>query len=194
MLRARKRRAYDWGLRYFFTALLLLVPVAGLGLGLALPWKETTLLLAQLENVYGLLALLGVVTLAILGMLYKIVPFLVWYASYSKAIGRFKVPAVADMYSARWQAAGFWPYLTGLGALAVAAAIESETTVRVGAALLLLSLAAYAVNLGKILRHLWRPSLEPLSALRSPAPAIAPAAMPPATLRTPLSLTLEKTA
>jgi hypothetical protein len=193
MLRARKRRAFDWGLRYFITALTLLVPLAGLGLVLALPWSEATPLLAQLENVYGLVALLGVVTLAILGMLYKIVPFLVWYASYSKAIGRYKVPAVADMYSARWQAAGYWPYLIGLGTLAVAAAVESEAGVRWGVVLLLLSLAAYAVNLARIFRHLRQPSLEPLAPQRSAgrAGAQAPAAKPIA--RPPIQLTLETT-
>jgi hypothetical protein len=188
MLRARKRRSYDWGLRYFFTALVLLAPLAALGIALALPWRETTELLAQLENVYGLIALLGVVTLAILGMLYKIVPFLVWYASYSKAIGRHKVPAVADMYSARWQAVGYWPHLLGLGVLCGAAAMQSEVGVRVGAGLLLASLAAYAVNLAKILSHLLRPKLEPLPLPHRPAPNATPPRVEATRRRAPLPI------
>ncbi len=44
--------------------------------------------LGQLENAYGFLGLLGFVTLAIIGMLYKIVPFLVWFRWYSGRIGR----------------------------------------------------------------------------------------------------------
>ena len=66
---------------------------------LAWPHLPLTMLTAQLENVYGFLAFIGVVTFAILWMLYKVVPFLVWYASYSKAIGRSKVPSLADLYS-----------------------------------------------------------------------------------------------
>jgi hypothetical protein len=102
------------------------------------------------------------VTFAILGMLYKIVPFLVWYASYSKQIGHAKVPAVADMYWPAWQALGFWTYLGGFGALTVATALESEAGVRWSAVLLLASLATFAVNLGRILSHLVRPRIEPL--------------------------------
>ncbi|HVR36759.1 MAG TPA: hypothetical protein VMS21_13000 [Methylomirabilota bacterium] len=48
----------------------------------------------QFENVYGFPGFAGVVTFALLGMLYKIVPFLVWYASYSRAIGRSKAPSL----------------------------------------------------------------------------------------------------
>ncbi len=72
----------------------------------------------QLENVYGLLALVGLVGLAILGMLYKIVPFLVWFHSYSRQIGRAKVPALGEMYSVPLQVAGYWTYLAGLLATA----------------------------------------------------------------------------
>jgi hypothetical protein len=165
MLRARKRRAFDWGLKYFFAAIALLAPLAGLGLVLAWPWAEPTARLAQLENVYGLLALLGVVTLAILGMLYKIVPFLVWYASYGKQIGRAKVPAVADMYWPAWQAAGFWTYAAGLVALVMTTALELEAGVRWSAALLLVSLLTFAANLGRILSHLAWPRIEPLTPL-----------------------------
>ena len=35
---------------------------------------------------------LGVVSFAIIGMFYKIIPFLVWYGSYSRQIGLRKVP------------------------------------------------------------------------------------------------------
>jgi hypothetical protein len=163
MLRARKRLTLDWGLNYFLTAVSLLAPLSVLAVVLAWPWRETTPLLAQLENVYGLVALLGVVTFAILGMLYKVVPFLVWYASYSKQIGRRKVPAVADMYSPTWQALGFWTYVAGLLALATTTALQNEPGVRWSALVLLASLAAFAVNLGRILSHGVRPRVEPLN-------------------------------
>src|SRR5690349_11394679 len=92
ILRARRRRPLDWGLRYFLTALAMLAPVSLLGAVLAWPSLPMTTTTAQLENVYGLLAIFGVVSLALLGMLNKIVPFLVWYASYGPAIGRYRVP------------------------------------------------------------------------------------------------------
>ena len=45
----------------------------------------------------GWLLFLGFVTFIIIGHLYKIVPFLVWYQKFSPLIGKQKVPMLADM-------------------------------------------------------------------------------------------------
>ena len=160
ILRARNRRALDWGIRYFLTALALLVPLSILALALSWSRLPVTAFTMQLENIYGLLALAGLVGLAILGMLYKIVPFLVWFHSYSRQIGRVKVPALAEMYSVPLQIAGYWSFLTGLGVLCVATALSHEAGIRWGGGLLALSLAIFAVNMGKILSHFVRPKIQ----------------------------------
>jgi hypothetical protein len=160
ILRARNRRALDWGMRYFLTALVLLVPLSILALALSWSRLPVTAFTMQLENIYGLLALAGLVGLAILGMLYKIVPFLVWFHSYSRQIGRVKVQALAEMYSVPLQIAGYWSFLTGLGVLCVATALSHEAGIRWGGGLLALSLAIFAVNMGKILSHFVRPKIE----------------------------------
>ena len=162
ILRARKRRHLDWGLKYFLTAIALLVPVSGLGLVLAWPGLPATALTVQLETVYGFLALMGVVGLAIVGMLYRIVPFLVWFATYSAAIGRSKVPSLADLYSPTLQGIGFWLYLAGLAATSVAAALGREVGVLIGCGVLLASVLVFVVNMANVLKHLVRPRLEPL--------------------------------
>jgi cbb3-type cytochrome oxidase subunit 1 len=154
ILRARKRKPLDWGMVYFVTAIGILLPVSALALILSWPTLPLNAFTGQLENVYGLLALLGVFTLAILGMLYKIVPFLVWHARYSKQIGRSKVPTLADLYSARLQAFGFAFYCGGLLAVSIATLLANAQAVRWSVALLALSLTCFAVNLGKILAHL----------------------------------------
>jgi len=157
ILRSRKRRSLDWGMTYFVTAMVLLVPVAALGVVLAWPGLPTTALTMQLENVYGFLAFIGVITFAILGMLYKIVPFLVWYASYSKAIGRNKVPALAELSSSTLQAVGYWLFLGGVAVGAAATTLGHERCVRAGSLLLLASIVVFLVNMGRILTHLVRP-------------------------------------
>jgi hypothetical protein len=162
ILRARKRSNLDWGMRYFLTALLLLAPVLVLGVVLAWPGLPATDLTLQLETTYGFLALIGVITFAVLGMLYKVIPFLVWYSSYSKAIGRSKVPALADLYSHALQAAGYWTFLVGLLLTSVATALGHASCVRTGCIVLLASVAIFVVNIGKVLGHLLQPRLEPL--------------------------------
>jgi hypothetical protein len=174
ILRARQRRVLDWGLRHFLVALALLVPTAGLGLTLAWPGLPATGLTTQLETVYGWLGLVGVVSLTVLGFLYKIVPFQVWYHAYARHVGRHRVPALADLYSERLQKIGFALVLGGVVGVAPAAALASTGGVRVAVLVLGLGLLVFAVNLGLVLRHFWRPRLEPLTPLRS-APPAAPA-------------------
>jgi cbb3-type cytochrome oxidase subunit 1 len=162
ILQARKRKALDWGLKTFLTAVALLLPLSILAVVLSWPGLPLTSLTSQLENLYGFLGLLGVVSLAVIGMLYKIIPFLVWYKSYSHEIGRTQVPALADMYSARWQALGYWTYLAALAVTGGGIVSGSESGVRVGCVLLGLSLATLVVNVATMLGHLFSPKLEPI--------------------------------
>jgi hypothetical protein len=161
ILRARKRQVLDGALRQFLTALGLLLPLALLGALLTWPRLPLTALTGQLENLYGFLAIFGVVSLAIIAMLYKVVPFLVWFGRYSTMVGRHKVPALADLYSAAWQRAGFWLYLAGLGATASGIVLASQPLARAGCALLVLSLGALAANMGRIFSHLFHPRPGP---------------------------------
>jgi hypothetical protein len=164
ILRARKRRTLDWGLTYFLTAVGLLAPLSLLALVLSWPTLRLNPFTGQLENAYGFLGLLGVVSFAIVGMLYKILPFLVWYRSYSPHIGRSKVPSLADLYSPRLQAIGYWSYVTGLAGTTVGIVLSHELVVRAGSALLAGSLLVLGANAALILRHLIRPRIEPLGA------------------------------
>jgi cbb3-type cytochrome oxidase subunit 1 len=161
ILRTRTRRVLDWGVRYFLTAIALLAPLSVLGLVLAWPGLPATALTTQLENVYGFLGLFGVVAFAILGMLYKIVPFLVWFCRYRGEIGRAKVPSMAEMYSERLQAAGYWTFGSGLATTSVAIALGHELAVRGGCVLLAASLAVFALNMAKVLSHWIKPRAQP---------------------------------
>jgi hypothetical protein len=170
ILRARRRRVIDWGLRHHLTAQGMLGLVALLGLVLGWPGLPVTMFTAQLETVYGWLGIAGVVSFTVLGFLYKIVPFQVWYHSYSRAVGRAQVPTLADLYSERLQVAGYWSYLAGLWVAAAGAAAGHAPLTRAGAVILLLSLAGSSWNLGRMLAHGVRPRVVPFTA----RPAVNP--------------------
>ncbi len=163
VLRAKKRRELDWGIKYFLTAIVLLLPVSILAAFLSSPGVPLTPFTGQLENAYGFFGLIGVVSFAIIGMLYKVIPFLVWYRSYSRQIGLAQVPSLADLYSARLQAAGYWSYLAGLAATSAAILTANPTVVRCGCSLLVMSVVAFALNVSTMLSHLARPRLRPLA-------------------------------
>jgi hypothetical protein len=164
ILRARKRNALDWGIKYFLTAIALLGPVAVLSLVLSWPGVPLNAFTGQLENLYGFLGLIGVVALAIMGMLYKIIPFLVWFGVYSPHVGRAQVPALADMYSPGWQALGYWSFLGGLLVAGGGIVLDNETVIRLGGGLLTVAAITLAVNVARMISHFVKPVLTPLPA------------------------------
>jgi hypothetical protein len=166
ILRARKRRALDWGIRYFLTAVVLLLPLSLMAVVLSWPGMAANPLLGQLENLYGFVGLMGVVTLAIIGMLYKIIPFLVWFGVYSKHIGRAQVPVLADMYSPRLQMIGYWSFLLALVGMSIGILRQSEMVVRTGAVCYTTGIALLLANVGKVLAHMVGPRITPLPAVR----------------------------
>jgi cbb3-type cytochrome oxidase subunit 1 len=168
ILRARKRRKLDWGVKYFLTAITLLGLLSLLGLVLSWPTLPLTVFTGQLENLYGFLAIAGVISFGIIGMLYKILPFLVWYQSYSRRIGLQKVPSLSELYSASLQAAGYYSYVAGLAVSSIAIVLSSAMLARWGMTLLVASLGVFAVNVAIMLRHLLSPQSQPLTAY-SPA-------------------------
>ncbi len=163
ILRQRKRRVLDWGITSFLSGAALLIPVSLLAVVLSWPGLPLNTFTGQLENLYGFLGLMGVVSLSIIGMLYKIIPFLVWFGCYSGWVGRAKVPALSDLYSARLQALGYWSFLAGLAVTGGAIVWSSPSGVRVGGSALALSVIFLVINVGAMLAHLFKPKIEPLS-------------------------------
>jgi len=169
MLRARKRPALDWGLKTFLVAVAMLLPVALLALVLSWPTLPLNPFFGLLENVYGFLGLFGVVTLAILGMLHKILPFLVWFGVYSPHVGRAQLPLTTQMVSERAQVGGLIAYLVGLAVISVAILRESELGVRVGGVFLFASLLFFGWNAAKVFSHFRKPQIKPLAPPNSTA-------------------------
>jgi hypothetical protein len=161
ILRARKRRSLDWGIRYFLTAVALLAVVSILAVVLSWPGLPLTSFTGQLENLYGFLGLIGVISFAIIGMLYKIIPFLLWFGVYSKHVGRAQVPALNEMYSSRLQMIGYWSFLMCLIVISAGIVGQSESVSRIGSLFLVGSITLLLLNVGTILTHAVRPRITP---------------------------------
>jgi cbb3-type cytochrome oxidase subunit 1 len=164
ILRVRKRPVLDWGMKYFLTAIATLAPLSVLALVLSWPQLPSNDFTGQLENAYGFASFIGFISLAVIGMLYKIIPFLIWFGTYSQHIGRAKVPALAEMYSARLQMTGYWIFLLALMVTVIGIMLSNEMTVRFGCILFAASLATLAINAGKIFSHYFSPKLSPIVA------------------------------
>lgn len=150
LVRARKRPRLDWGLRFVLAGAGYLVPAAGLGLALAADVASGP----RAALAYGVLALGGWASLTIVGMMLKIVPFLVWYRVYGPRAGRGQVPTLAQLSWARGEAVAFSLLAPGMGALALAAALGDVGFLRLAGAGVALGALAFATTLGRVLRHL----------------------------------------
>lgn len=170
ILRARKRRVLDWGIKTFLTAVGFLLPLSLLAIALSWPGLPLNALTGQLENLYGFLALIGVISLALIGMLYKIIPFLVWFGVYSKKVGFLKVPALADLYSERLQITGYFGFLGAVAAISTGIVTTNEFAIRIGGILLVASVAILLLNVARMLAHFIHPKIQPLAASTLPKP------------------------
>lgn len=161
IVRARNRRVLDWGVKTFLIAITLFAPLSVLAIYLSWPGLPLNVFTGQLENLYGFLGLIGIVTLAIIGMLYKVIPFLVWFGTYSRHIGRAQVPSLAELFSERLQVAGLWFYLSGLVVVGMGIVAEHKGFVCIGGGLIAASLLTLAINIGLMGRHFFQPQLKP---------------------------------
>lgn len=163
ILRARKRRVLDWGIGTFLTALGLLLPLTLLAAILSWPGLPLNAFTGQLENLYGFLALIGFISFALIGMLYKIIPFLVWFGVYSKKVGFAKVPTLADLYCEWLQAIGYFSFLAGIVVVGAGILMANGNTVRIGAILLAVAVGTLWLNVARMLTHFIRPKIAPLA-------------------------------
>jgi hypothetical protein len=150
MARGRKRPALDWGLRFVLTAAGFLLLGTLLGLALAFDLLSGP----RVAMAYAVLVLGGWASLSVVGMMLKIVPFLVWYRVYGPQVGRAQVPTLAAL---GWPAAeaAAWALLTaGMLALALATALGRVDFIAVSGAVLATGALAFAASLGHTLLHL----------------------------------------
>lgn len=154
---ARQRPNLDASLKHARIALAHAIPLVLIGLWLSWPQPDLTLWTAQGQTSYGLLAIMGFITLFILAFLHKIIPFLVWYQVYPPLVGLKTVPKLTDLHSAtleRWafgiQLAGVWgtAVLTLMGAQLPAVCLQAATSV------MALGIGMNILNLALPLRHL----------------------------------------
>jgi hypothetical protein len=153
------------------TAAGFIVPAIAVGLALA----ADLLAGPRAALAYAVVVFGGWISLTIVGMMLKIVPFLVWYRAYSPRAGRERVPTLAQL-SAPWLEGGAYVLLTaGFVLLAVAVFVGEVAWIRAAGAGLTLGAAAFVAALVRILAHLSGARLasgagSPDRAARTPRP------------------------
>lgn len=152
IFRHRLRRYLDLGMKHSAAAFFYLLAATLTGGYIAFAFstdtqREETVILA-----YGFTILLGFFSTLIVGQLYKIIPFLVWFHTFSDKAGKEKVPMLKDMVYEKVGTVEFW--LLNAGVLLAVAGILKEFSgmVCVGLALLLCAALLFAYNIVHVFR------------------------------------------
>ena len=154
LLRARRRKVTDVSLRYWQGGLV----AAWLSVALLLlwvVWPQPCWLLA-----FGVLYLLGFAGAVLSGMLYKIVPFLVWTHRFSRMAGRGPMPMMGDLLPRRQAQRQQMAYGLAVLLLAAATLFPAEWLVRVAGLALAVASGWLWVNLLRAARF-QPPAAEP---------------------------------
>lgn len=151
-VRARRRPAAVWPLRFVLGGAVFLASATLVGLGLAFG----ALAGPRVASAYLLLALGGWASLTIAGMMLKIVRFLVWYRAWGPRVGRGPVPTLDALGAPRVEAAAFTLLVTGVAAAALAVAAGNVDAIRAAGAVVAAGAGLFAVALGAVLVHLVR--------------------------------------
>jgi len=166
MARDRKRPGLDWGLRFVLTGSVFLIGAAIIGLALAFDLLSGP----RAAMAYAVLALGGWVSLTIVGMMLKIIPFLVWYRVYAPWAGRAPVPTLAQL---GWPAAerlGYGLLTGGVASLAAALATGHVELIRAAGAVLAAGALCFAATVASALHHMALCGRRPAIAGASDAP------------------------
>jgi hypothetical protein len=102
---------------------------------------------------YGWLAFVGFAGFIIVGQMYKILPFLVWFNKYSDKAGRAKVPMLKDMFDERSAKIELGLMLAGFLIAAAALPLANTLLFRIGAIVLAASAAIFVWNVITIFRR-----------------------------------------
>lgn len=145
--KARARKAIDIYYKSLFLAFFCLLLSLILGLMFIVFSKEVFLFASFWLLISGFFAYL------IIGHLYKIVPFLVWFDKFSPLVGKQKVPLLTDMVNEKSATFQFYFAVIALFLSTIAILIKSNILFHISLSFLCVSALFVVINIIKIMRY-----------------------------------------
>ncbi len=101
----------------------------------------------NLYILFGFMLFFGFFVFFIVGHIYKILPFLVWYQRYSPLVGKIKVPMLNDMVKEKVADIQFWITLFGVIICSIAILIKIDVLFVIGAILMAIATLLVIYNI-----------------------------------------------
>lgn len=145
----RIRKKLDAGLKFSAVAFIIMGLTTVLNFSFLFFEYEST---KNLTLIYGLIALFGSFGMLIIGQMYKIVPFLVWYHKYSSKVGIQNVPMLKDMFNEKLATIQLYIMLAGIFIASVGLMTDVKFITFIGFLLIFASSLIFVYNMIKIYR------------------------------------------
>jgi hypothetical protein len=147
MLHQRKRKIHDSTLRLWQGGILALCLSLPLGLSHLVSPSQQWLFL------FGIFFIGGFAISVSIGMLYKIVPFLIWFHRFSSLVGQVRVPLLKDLLPKRGPS--IQATLHGVSLLLICSGIffHEDLSIRIGAGLWMISSLMLLIHLIFVVSH-----------------------------------------
>jgi len=149
MFKKRIRKKLDIGLKFSAIALVMLGFSTLLGFSFLFFEYEYK---PNLTLIYGFMIIVAYISTLIVGQMYKIVPFLIWYHKYSSKVGIENVPMLKDMFNENLAEYNLFLMLAGIITSVFAFLSQINLLLLSGFALLFLSSIIFSFNMYKIFR------------------------------------------
>jgi len=149
IFKKRIRKKLDVGLKFSALSFIMMFCVTMFNFSFLFYDYES---ITNLTLVYGLLVLEGVFGLLIVGQMYKIVPFLVWYHKYSSKVGLENVPMLKDMFNENLAEYQMYLMFAGIIISVLGLILKLNLFETIGFALLFASSLIFVFNMYKIFR------------------------------------------
>ncbi|MDT3697551.1 MAG: hypothetical protein ROY99_14300 [Ignavibacterium sp.] len=140
----RMRKKLDIGLKFSSYSYLMLALTTILGSFIAFVDYEN---ITNLTLIYGYMIIFGYLSMLIVGQMYKIVPFLVWYHRYSSKVGLEKVPLLKEMFNEKIALYGFYFMVTALFGSLFSLTLRNEIGLVISFTLMFLSSLIFSFNM-----------------------------------------------
>jgi len=150
IMKSRVRKILDVGLTHTMISFGMMFIATGLGIFLVFEKFLEPGYLEKLVLIYGYIILFGYFSLIIVGQMYKIVPFLVWFHKFSAKVGLEPVPMLKDMFNEKMAKAEFVIMNIALAGTVAAIAFESGVLMFVFTGLMFLSALLFMKNMFSI--------------------------------------------
>ncbi|MFQ6135880.1 MAG: cbb3-type cytochrome c oxidase subunit I [Candidatus Hydrothermarchaeales archaeon] len=134
----------------FFSAAIVYVLISGL-MGILMAFSPKVMTLGRITLAHAHLALVGWVSITIIGAMYHLIPMLVWTERYSSKLGKEEAPTIKELYSERLGDLIFWLINAGVIGFSMGLILRMKSMTTISGMVVLVSSYLFSFEMLRII-------------------------------------------